>query len=217
MAAPSVNKLVESFENPSIPPINGDPTYTTLHAMHQHLKSNAVSVTTNLGCGTLGHLCLTLSSSVYATLSTARVVPPTNSGETPVIPAGANRPKAVSIRYANDAATLAFNTFNNAECALCQKLLDAIEDTFVRVKHKPHRGYSGFSTLDLLTQLYETYAVISNADWLTNDKRFRKAYAPTVTIKVAWRQIDDAFAYSDDGSTTYSSKQVVDNAYQLAL
>ena len=118
MAAPSVDKLMESFKNPSIPIINGEPTYVTIHAMHDLLNSNADSFTTNLGCSNIGHMCLTLSPTVYVTLSTTRVVPPTNTGETPVIPAGANRPKAVSIRYANDAATLAFNTFNNAECEI---------------------------------------------------------------------------------------------------
>ena len=53
--------------------------------------------------------------------------------------------------------------------------------------HNPHRGYSGTSTMDLLTHLYGTYIVISNAKWLANDKRFREAYAPTVPIEVAWR------------------------------
>ena len=85
----------------------------------------------------------------------------------------------------------------------------------MQVKHKPYRGYSGSSTLDLLTHLYDTYTVISNADWLANDKRFRKAYTPTVPIEVAWRHIDDAVAYANAGSTPYSNKQVVDNAYQL--
>ena len=56
MAALSIDKLVKSFENPNIPPIDGEPTYATLNAMHELLKSNAASVTTNLGCGTLGHL-----------------------------------------------------------------------------------------------------------------------------------------------------------------
>ena len=110
---------------------------------------------------------------------------------------------------------LAFNTFKNFDCALRQQLIGAIKATLLRVKHKPHLGYSGPSTLDLLTHLYETYAVISNADWLASDKCFHKAYSPTVPIMVAWRQIDDAVAYSDAGSTPYSSKQVVDNAYQL--
>ena len=81
--------------------------------------------------------------------------------------------------------------------------------------HKPHHRYSGSRALDLLTYLYATYDVISNADWLKNDKRFREPYSPSVPIEVAWRQIDDAVAYADAGSTPYSSKQVTDNAYQL--
>ena len=185
MAAPSIDKLVESFENPSISPIDGEPTYATLHAMHELLNLNAESVNTNLGCGTLGHLCLTLSPTVYATVLTTRFVPPCNNGAIPVIPAGATGPEAASIRYAHDTATLEFNTFHNVDRALIQKLLGAIEDTFVLIKQKPHRGYSGSSTLDLLTHLYETYAVISNANCLANDKFFRKAYAPTSPIEVA--------------------------------
>ena len=56
MAAPSIDKLVESFKNPNIPPINEEPAYATLHTMHELLNSNTASVTTNLGYGTLGHL-----------------------------------------------------------------------------------------------------------------------------------------------------------------
>ena len=57
--------------------------------------------------------------------------------------------------------------------------------------------------------------MISNADCITNNKRFYKAYAPTVPIKVFWRQIDDAVAYANAGSTPYSTKKLVDNTYQL--
>ena len=93
MAAPSVDKIVESFENPNIPLINREVTYATLHAMHELLNSNAESVSTNLGWIILGHLCLNLSPTVYATLSTTRVVPPLNPGATPVIPAERPAPK----------------------------------------------------------------------------------------------------------------------------
>ena len=131
MAAPTVDKLVERFENPHIPPIDGEPTYATLHGMHKLLNSNAASVTTNLGCRTLGHLCLTLSPTVYATPSTTRVAPHLNTGANPFILAGATVPEAASIRYAHDAATLAFNTFTNVDRALCQQLLGAVDDTFL--------------------------------------------------------------------------------------
>ena len=52
---------------------------------------------------------------------------------------------------------------------------------------------------------------------LANDKRFREAYSPTVPIEVAWRQIDNAVAYANAVSAPYSSKQAMDNAYQLVF
>ena len=143
----------------------------------------------------------------------ARVVPTPNPGATPVIPSGTTGPEAASICYAHDTATLEFNTFNNIDRALCQKLLGAFEETFFQVKHKLHRGYSRSSKLDLLTHLYKTYTMISNADWIANNKLFREAYSPTNPIEVVWQQIDDAVEYADAGSTPYSSKKVVDNAY----
>ena len=138
MAATSVDKLVESFKNPTIPLIDGKPTYATIHSLHKLLNSNTASVSTNLGCGTLGHLCFTLSLTFYTTLLATRVVPPPNSVATPVIPAGATGPKASSIRYAHNAATLAFNMFQNVDRALRQQLMGAAEYNFVRVKHRPH-------------------------------------------------------------------------------
>ena len=175
MVTPSVDKLVEIFENPRVPPTDGKPTYSMLHIMYKLINSNVLSFNTNLGCSILGHLCLILSPTFYATLSTTRVVPPTNTRATPVIPAGTNRPEAASICYTHDVAMLVFNTFSNVDRALRQKLLGAVEDTFVKVKHKRHRGYSGSRTLDLLTRLYKTYAVISNSNWIANNKRFCKA------------------------------------------
>ena len=71
--------------------------------------------------------------------------------------------------------------------------------------------------MDLLTRIYETYAVKSDAYWLANDKRFREAYTPTNPIKVVWHQIDDVVAYVDAGSTPYLPKQVVYNAFKLVL
>ena len=164
MAAPSIDKIVEIFENPSIPPIDSKLTYTMHHSKHDLLNSNTASVNTNLGCGTLGHLCLTLPPTVYTTLSTTQVIPPPNTGATPVVPEGATGPEAASIQYAHDADTLAFNTFHNVNRALHQQLIGAVEDTLVRVKHKPHQGYSGSSTLDMITPLYDNYSVISNAN-----------------------------------------------------
>ena len=36
--------------------------------------------------------------------------------------------------------------------------------------------------MDILTNLYATYTVITNADWLAKDKRFFGAYSPPPTL-----------------------------------
>ena len=153
MAATSVDMLSESFENPMIPLINGKTTYATIHSLHKLLNSNAVSISTKLGCGTMGHLCLTLSLTVYVTLLETQVLPPTNPRAAPIIPAGATGPKAASLCYTHNAETIMFNMFQNMDRALYQQMLGTVKENFVCDLYMPHRGYRGSSMIDLLTQL----------------------------------------------------------------
>ena len=59
--------------------------------------------------------------------------------------------------------------------------------------------------------------VITNSYGITNEKRFCEAYAPTDPIKVIWQKINDAVAYANSGSTQCSSKQVIENTYQIVF
>ena len=65
----AIEKIVDSFPFPTIPPIVGTPTYNTIAEVNLKLNSNSASVQSNLGCGTLGLLQLTVSPAVYNTLS----------------------------------------------------------------------------------------------------------------------------------------------------
>ena len=64
-----INKIVDGFPFPTIPPIVGTPTYNTIAEVNLKLNPNAASVQSNLGCGTLGLLQLTVSPAVYNTFS----------------------------------------------------------------------------------------------------------------------------------------------------
>ena len=88
IASNSVEKLFESFKNPTILLIDGKLTYATVHSLYELLISNTPSYYTNLGCVNLDHLCLTLSLTIYETLSATPVVPPHNPGAVLLIPAG---------------------------------------------------------------------------------------------------------------------------------
>ena len=106
--------------------------------MHKVLNPNAELVNTNLSCGTLGHLCITLSPTVCATFSATWVIPPPNPVSTPVVSAGTTGPKAASICYAHDATMPVLNTFRNVDHAFFQKLMVTVEDNSMQMKHMSH-------------------------------------------------------------------------------
>ena len=80
----SIDKIVESFTFPTISPIIGVSNYASILEMHTKINSNAVSVQSNLGCGTLNFLYITVFLAVYATLSTSIFVVLVNPVSKPV-------------------------------------------------------------------------------------------------------------------------------------
>ena len=60
----SIDKIVDGFPFPTIPPIVGTPTYNTISEVNLKLNSNSAYVQSNLVYGTLGLLQLTVSPAV---------------------------------------------------------------------------------------------------------------------------------------------------------
>ena len=74
----AINKIVDGFPFPTILPIVGTPTYNTIAEVNLKLNSNSAYVQSNLGCGTLGLLQLTVSPAIYNPFSSiAFIVPST--------------------------------------------------------------------------------------------------------------------------------------------
>ena len=73
------------------------------------LNSNAASIQSNLGCGTLGLIQLTLSPAVYNTLSSISFIVPVNPGSVPIILANSTGAQITELRYAFDTASALFN------------------------------------------------------------------------------------------------------------
>jgi hypothetical protein len=65
----TTDKIVDGFPHPTICPVNRIPTYTTISEVNLRINANVASVQSNLGNGTLGLLALTISPTLYTTLS----------------------------------------------------------------------------------------------------------------------------------------------------
>ena len=142
----SIDKILKAMPHSSIPPIIGHPTYSSIHEIHQFLISNAASIQSNLGCGTLGLIYLTLSPTVYDTLSATLLVPPPNPGTTVKIPSTATASQTSSIRQAHDEAQEIFKEYDNTNNALKNLLVGAVDDIFLRDIQARYVDYSNITT-----------------------------------------------------------------------
>ena len=68
------------FEFPELDRISGEPNADTLIKLKKQLKSNAASVSSNLGDGLHGHLGLVLNPVDYALVSNTAFIAPVHPG-----------------------------------------------------------------------------------------------------------------------------------------
>ena len=76
----TVNYRDTYFEQASLTPIRGEPTYETVHKLWNKIKANARSVYSHLGGGTHDHLGLVLKAAQYADTSTTVFIRPAHPG-----------------------------------------------------------------------------------------------------------------------------------------
>ena len=114
----AINKIVDGFPFPTIPPIVGTPTYNTIAEVNLKLNSNAASFQSNLGCGTLSLLQLTVSPAVYNNFSSTALIVTVNPGSIPIIPANSTGAQITELRYAFDTSSTLFNKYDYTKKAL---------------------------------------------------------------------------------------------------
>ena len=104
----SIKNIVDRFPFPTINPIVGTPNYESIADIHLKLNSNTALVQSNLGCGMLGLLFLTVLPDVYAKLSNIASVLPVNPGPKPNIPDDATGAAIADLQYHHAESTTAF-------------------------------------------------------------------------------------------------------------
>jgi hypothetical protein len=217
MVATAINKLVDNFPHPNLPPIVGQPTYETLAQQHLKLKSNAASIYSNLGNGQLGLLQLMVSADVYNTLSATPFISPTNLGESVTIPRNSSDSEITELNRSHDKATALFHQYDAADKALKQQIVSAVEDMILRPLRSKYVGYQNSSTLDFFNHLYATYANINASDLLSKDKQMKADYDANQPIELFFDQIEVAVDFAAAGDCPYTPTQVTAIAYQLVF
>ena len=211
----AIDKIVDGFPFPTIPPIFGTPIYNTTAEVNLKLNSNAASVQSNLGCGTLGLLQLTVSHAVYNTFSPVVFIVPVNPGSEPIIPANSTVPQITKLRYAFDTSSTLFNEYDCTDKSLRKILLSTVDKIFIRSLQHKYVGYGLTTARAILDHLYATYANISSADLQENDDIFCTPYDINQPIESLFDRVENCGDYAAAGNTPYSLEQVIGIAFYL--
>ena len=127
----AINRIVDCFPFPMIPPIAWTPTYNTIVEVNLKFNSNSASVQSNLGCSTLSLLQLTVSPAIYNTFSSIAFIVPVNPGSVPIIPSNSTGAQIMELSYAFNTASALFNEYDRTDMALRQILLSTVDKTFI--------------------------------------------------------------------------------------
>ena len=192
----SIENIADEFPFPTINPIIRTPDYESIADIHLKLNSNAVSVQSNLGCGTLSLIFLTVSPAVYGTLSAILFVPQVNPGTKPNIPDGTTGAAIADLQYHHKVATNVFTEYENTDKILCQILLASTDELYVQSLCHKYIGYSKTTTHSLLDHLYTTYANISASTLQDNDTRLRDPYNNNQPFETLIDQVENVVDYT---------------------
>ena len=150
----SSEKIIKGFSQPTIMLIVGQLCFDTLKELKLCLSINAASIISHLGNNALGLLWLTVSSTVFNTLSFATFIPPVNPGSIPIIPPCATAAQINTLTDAHKREAKLFQELNNTNKALKQQLLGAVDDMFTRALKNRYIGYKIVATKQLIPVLY---------------------------------------------------------------
>ena len=178
----SIDSIIDGFPHPTIPIIQGIPTYETLTELNIKLNANAASVYSDGGDGRNGLLILTVSATTYATVSQTPFVIPVNPGPAPIIPRGSLEIEITEHNRHFNRRTQIWKEYQSTDKALKQMIIGAVDQMYLRTLRHRMTGFANVTTRQLLQHVYTTYGTISDTALLENDKKMKTLYNTATPI-----------------------------------
>jgi hypothetical protein len=178
---------------------NERPTLHTLKLLHIEINANAVSVPSNRGNGTLGHLALVVTPATYNIASNnVAFIPPPNPGAAPVHPPQATQAIITETNRQFLADLNEFRTYNTTEAAIKKLLITAVPATFINHVRDEMLGFANISVLTILTHLDTTYGKLTTDDLDLNMANMHQDWNPSTPLETLFEQIRKCRAFAAD-------------------
>ena len=215
MAIAAVNYKESFFEHTELTPIIGRPNYKSLHRLHQEIKTNAMTVHSNLGGGAFGYLGLVMTPSEYAFISPVPFVKPIYPGPL-TIPPGLSVYKARQLATDHKEILRLFHESRGVERALLQQLVAAIDPAYISPVCDRRTGHLQNDILGVIQYLKYVYGKFSPAELaVLHDEVTKFTYNPNKPIDTVFNRVKDLMEYGTLAKNPYSLQQMIQIAYTI--
>ena len=209
MTSTNIDYVDTYFEIPTLTKIHGEPTYFQLKELKNELKTNATSVTTDLGGGGHGHLGLVLTPAEYLIVSATAYNRPPHPGTLTIAP-GTAQHEATRLRNDHKEAIRLFRETVDVEKALIKQLVAAIEPKYLKSLRDATSNAITIPLHDVLTHLFTRYGGV-NADALMDIEYKVKTmeYSITDPLVVVFNEIEELARLGTAAHIPYSNMQLL--------
>jgi hypothetical protein len=215
MSIPSINYRETYFPKPDLTRIICIPTYETLHQMQLELKTNALSVHSNLGGAAHGHLGLLMTDAQYALVSDTPYERPEHPGVLH-IPHNATRVASDALKRTYDELLRVFHEVRGVEQALIQQIVTAVDEQYIIAMKNRDTGQFTGDIRQIFTYLQNTYGKISPSQLSQFEKEVAEMhYDPVTPVDNIFNKIEDLLEYGDLANCPFSQPQAISKAYNL--
>jgi hypothetical protein len=217
MTASTLDELIAGFPHFSLPKVTGEPTFEDLKVIQRLLNTNAMIVSSYVGGGRHGHLCIIMMNEEYFVIA-ADVFPlPNNPGAPPEVVVGMMAALITELTQLHREATQVYRTYHNVDQAIKKLILEVFDDAYLNALSNEVVGYANFTSLDLLTHLLTFYAMIAPTERTQNYERLNTPYDPNQPIETLFQQIQDARAFTVTGGQPYGAAMIINVAYTVVF
>ena len=197
MTAATTETTNEGMPHPTLTRILDTPDTATLKLLNTEIRANAMSIESNRGNGTFGHLRIVVSAATYTALAGGAIFDiPNNPG---IQGPHAGGDTAAQITQANrlyDTRLSEYKTYAAASKALKSQLMQAVGDTYTKALKHATMGYGLTTPLEIITHLQDTYGTPTDKEILANHKILQTEWNPPAKIEDYFDTIDQCLEYA---------------------
>ena len=205
------------FEFPELTRIVGEPSTATLITLLNEVKSNAMSVHSDLGGGENGHLGLVVSPATYQTLVPDGVPyrKPVNPGR--FVIKGRETGAQITQRRAEHAERVrVFKEVIGVERTIIQQIVSAIEPKYLKALRLPTTNRLNASIPAIFTHLFTNYGDISPAELRTlTDQVQNMPFHPQEPVDTIFTEINDLATIAEMAEASLTQPQKINMAFLL--